>query len=299
MTAIQDAAAARLASARPAAENAVTNAIREAVVRRGGVVRTRALLEAGWGRRAVDRTVSSGALVRVRTGWVATANADANLVAAARTGGVLTCISQARRLGLWVLEDQGMHVAARAHAGHIGAVMATLHWSRPLLPRHPDLLADPIENVLGLVATCQSFESAFAVWESALNQGLVDLQALRRLKLPPAARRLAEQVRPFSDSGLESIAIPRLRWLRLPLRQQVWIAGHRVDLLIGDRLVLQIDGGHHVGAQRESDVAHDAALMLMGYHVIRVGYEQVVHRWHEVQDVIMRAVAQGLHRGDD
>jgi hypothetical protein len=32
------------------------------------------------------------------------------------------------------------------------------------------------------------------------------------------------------------------------------------------------------------------------YQVVRVGYFQVVERWHEVQDVIMRAVAQGLHQ---
>ena len=60
--------------------------------------------------------------------------------------------------------------------------------------------------------------------------------------------------------------------------------------------MLQIDGGHHVGQQRTSDIAHDAQLMLLGYHVIRVGYEQVVNDWPAVQDVIMRAVAQGLHR---
>ncbi|APZ35696.1 hypothetical protein BOH66_02230 [Microbacterium aurum] len=71
--------------------------------------------------------------------------------------------------------------------------------------------------------------------------------------------------------------------------------GHRVDLLIGARLVLQIDGGTHVGRQREEDVAHDAALMLRGYYVICVGYTQVIERWEEVQERIMRAVAQGLH----
>lgn len=42
--------------------------------------------------------------------------------------------------------------------------------------------------------------------------------------------------------------------------------------------------------------AHDAALMLLGYRVIRVTSVQVTQRWHEVQDLIMRAVAQGLHR---
>ena len=34
----------------------------------------------------------------------------------------------------------------------------------------------------------------------------------------------------------------------------------------------------------------------MGYHVIRVGFSQVIDDWPAVQDVIMRAVAQGLHR---
>jgi hypothetical protein len=33
----------------------------------------------------------------------------------------------------------------------------------------------------------------------------------------------------------------------------------------------------------------------MGYHVIRVGYQQVINEWEHVQDLIMRAVAQGLH----
>ena len=36
--------------------------------------------------------------------------------------------------------------------------------------------------------------------------------------------------------------------------------------------MVQIDGGHHVGLQRAEDVAHDAALTLLGYHVIRVTY---------------------------
>lgn len=76
---------------------------------------------------------------------------------------------------------------------------------------------------------------------------------------------------------------------------QIWIAGHRVDLLIARRLVLQIDGGHHVGHQRDLDNAHDAELALLGYHVIRVGFDQIVNHWEVVQDLIMRSVAQGLH----
>ncbi|BAJ74144.1 uncharacterized protein conserved in bacteria [Microbacterium testaceum StLB037] len=60
--------------------------------------------------------------------------------------------------------------------------------------------------------------------------------------------------------------------------------------------MVQVDGGHHVGAQREADIRHDALLALNGYHVIRVGYHQVVNDWPSGQLMITQAVAQGLHR---
>ncbi|TXK11330.1 DUF559 domain-containing protein [Microbacterium saccharophilum] len=264
---------------------------------RGGVARTSTLNHRGVGRREVERLVQRGHLVRVKRGWVATPDADALLVSCARSNVVLTCVTQARRLGLWVLADDARcHVAAPAHAGRAPTATALVHWARPVVPRHPDALADPIENVLAAIAACQPFECALAVWESALQKGLVRPELLGRLALPASARRLLDEAEVWFDSGLETLVVPRLLWLGLPLRRQIWIHGHRVDLLIGDRLVLQVDGGHHVGAQRAEDNAHDAALMLLGYHVIRVGYGQVIDGWPEVQELIMRAVAQGLHR---
>jgi very-short-patch-repair endonuclease len=231
----------------------------------------------------------------VRRNWLALPDADGELVAAARAGVVLTCITQARRLGLWVLAHPHVHVAADPHAA-VPAIGGTVHWSHPLLPRHPDSLVDPIENVLALVAACQPFEAALTVWESAIRKQVVDLDVLSRLPLRGRARELTLAVNPFADSGLESIVLPRLRWLGIRIVPQAWIEGHRVDFLLGDRLVLQIDGGHHVGEQRVEDNAHDAALLLRGYRVIRVGYRQVIDDWPSVQDAIVRAVGQGLHR---
>ena len=268
-------------------------AVVEAVRNLGGVARVARLMDAGIRRYALRAAIAEERIVQVRKGWVALPSADAYLVAAARAGVVVSCITQARRLGLWVLNEDRPHVALNPH-GLSGAVGATVHWSRPLVPRHPDSLVDPIENVLALVAGCQPFEPALAIWESALRAGLVTRSALERFDLS-SARRLLSVASHFSDSGLETFVVPRLLWLRLPIVPQAWIAGHRVDFLIGDRLALQIDGGHHVGAQRESDIEHDAQLMPLGYHVIRVGYVQVIDRWHTVQDVIMRAVALGLH----
>ncbi|MGN7034316.1 endonuclease domain-containing protein [Microbacterium algihabitans] len=209
---------------------------------------------------------------------------------------MLSCVTAADRRGLWVAERPDKPHVAYPGRGRIDGPAAVVHWHRAIVPRHPDLLEDHIENVLLTVAACQPYEAARAIWDSALNKKVIELAHLRRLPWTGAARRLVHEVSPWADSGLETFVIVRLRWLGLPIRTQIWIAGHRVDFLIGERLVLQVDGGHHVGAQRTEDIRHDAELMLLGYHVIRVGYEQVVNRWPEVQEQIMHAVAQGLHK---
>ena len=256
----------------------------------------RALIDRGYRRAQLEQAVRSGRLIRVRNGWVATPDADAMLVFAARHGVVLSCVTQSRRLGLWVHARDGLHAAASPAGAGGKPDSIRVHWAKPLIPRPPGTLADSIENVLALVAECEPFERALATWESALNKGLVERETLQNLPLRAAARRLLHEASPFSDAGLETYLRVRLRWLRLPLRFQTWIAGHRVDALVGDRLVLQIDGAHHVGAQRSEDIRHDAALKLMGFHVIRVSYHQMMDEWPMVQDLIMRAVAQGLHR---
>jgi len=266
-----------------------------AVIARGGVARCVSLHAAGFSKHRIAQAVAAGTLMRVRRVWVAVPDADPVLVAAARAGVVLTCLTQARRLGLWVLSETQPHVAAKPNAGVIRAPGARVHWAQPVLARHPDALADPVENVLATVAGCVPFEQALAVWDSALRRRLVDRGALERLPLTGTSRQVLAHANPFADSGLESFVPPRLRWLELPILPQAWIAGRPVDFLIGDRLVLQVDGGHHVGAQRRADIAHDAALLLLGYHVIRVDYVDVVERWPRVQEVIQRAVAQGLH----
>lgn len=260
---------------------------------RGGVVRTRDILDAGYSRHTL---ATAPGLMRPRRGWVALPDADPQLRRAARSGVVLTCVTEARRRQLWVPDGDGReHVGAPAKSGAVVIEKALVHWSAPLIPRMPGVLVDPIENVLALIAECLPHEQSLAVWDSAFRKGLVTRDAFGRYALKPAARRMLAEVTPFLDSGLETFVLTRLRWLPVPVHPQVWLYGHRVDFLIGDRLVLQVDGGHHVGAQREADIAHDALLRLHGYTVIRVGYHQVIDRWPEVQDRILRAIAQGLH----
>ena len=266
------------------------------IVDLGGVVRSARVVDLGFRRADVDAALKAGSVVRPRRGWLASAGADPALHGAARHGVVLTCRTEAVRLGLWVHDPSGPpHVAVAPNAASRRGLPAKVHWGTPPIPRHPDALVDPIENVLAHIAECEPFEQALATWESALNKSLVTIEALHAFAWRPAARRILASAMPFADAGLETYLRQRLRWLRVPLRVQSWIAGHRVDLLIGRRLVIQIDGAHHVGAQRSEDIRHDAALKLMGFHVIRVSYTQVMFDWPAVQDLIMRAVAQQLH----
>lgn len=272
-------------------------ALLSAIAAQGGVARSAALVREGHRPRTIAALVGKGLLRRIRRVWVALPEAEPLLQAAARTGTVISCVTQARRLGLWVADQGPPHVAARPDGARLRVAAGTVvHWAKPVVPRPPGVLVDAVENVLALIGTCQPQEAALATIESALSHDLVDRSALLRVPLTARVRTLVEEASPWADSGLETFFVRRLRWLRLPIRVQIWIAGHRVDTLIGDRLVVQIDGGHHVGPQRTSDIRHDAALMLLGYHVIRVGYDQIVNRWAEVQDQVMRAVAQGLHR---
>ncbi len=269
-----------------------------ALMRLGGIARTPTLARLGVTRHALRRSLAAGRIHRPRHGWLCLPLVNAELRQAVEVGAVLTCVTVARRQGLWTHEIDEPHLAVRANGQLLAPISAHVHWAKPVIPRDPDGLEDPLINALVILATCQPYEHGLAAWEAAIRRELVDVDVLRGLPLPPDARRLLADARNFADEGTETIAFSRLSRLRLgiPLRRQTVIAGRPVDILIGDRLVLQIDGGHHVDAQRLKDNEHDARLRLMGYHVIRIGYWQLMNDWATVQDLILTAIAQGLHR---
>lgn len=263
--------------------------------RNRGVMRAARLLEQGWSQRTLAHAVQSERLIRPARGWIALPSADPQLLFAARHGAVLSCVTQAQRLGLWVLREPQPHLAAPRRGTNPDRGGCVIHWGTPLRARLPYELEDPIENVLGHIANCQPHEAALVVWDSALNQQLIDKPTLARFSLSPRARALLAASSSVADSGLETLMRSRLRFLRVRILAQAWILGHRVDFLLGERLVMQIDGAHHVGPQRSADIRHDAELQLRGYTVIRVSYQHVIDDWPAVQDIVMRAIAQGLH----
>ncbi|MGC5169101.1 endonuclease domain-containing protein [Microbacterium sp. DT81.1] len=152
--------------------------------------------------------------------------------------------------------------------------------------------------MLAHIAGCLPRESARVLWESASRKEGLSPDALRRIQWTTvAARECALSVTGLSDSGLETIFVTRLSRWGLRMRQQVVLAGRPVDVLIGDRLVVQVDGFeyHSKPADRRRDLEHDAELMLRGYVVLRFSYAQVLHDWPAVERTIARALAAGAH----
>lgn len=266
---------------------------------RGGIAHRADAAARGFTPDRVRAAIRRGAVRRIRAQWIALPSAPADLVAAAAASARLTCVSLARRRGWWVPDGATsqlhLQVGPNAHKHHDDAV---LHWAAPLVDRGPRKLTASVEDALAHVALCFEREDALSIWESAVRVEPLDLESLRAVQWPNrAAREIAGTLRGLSDSGIETLFVVRLSSWGVPLRQQVILAGHPVDVVLGSHLVVQIDGfAHHSSAaERGRDVAHDAELRLRGYTVLRFTYAQIVHGWDRVEATIAAAIARGLH----
>lgn len=271
--------------------------------RRHGITHRAELLAAGFPLALVRAFAHRDGVTVIRRAWFALPTADFQLVTAARAGGRVTCVPFARRRGWWMPEgiDTRPHLhmlpgtgAARMPVGWPGV----LHWTKPIVPPVARDLVTSVHDALAHLARCQPADTALVLWESAAKQERISPATLRAVRWPTrAARELAEAVQGLSDSGLETTLIAPLRRWGVRIRQQVWLAGRPVDLLIGERLVVQIDGYefHSDSAARSRDIAHDAELRLRGYTVLRFSYAQVIHERAHVEQVVRHALAQRLH----
>lgn len=265
----------------------------------GGSAHSSDVYAAGYSKHTVAALVRTGRLVRVRRSWLVSSGADDAQLAAARVGGRLTCVTAAHRLGLWTGDHDEVHVAVAPTAARLDATGLRVHWSAGPAPTAARAVVDPLINVLYHVARCQPPVVALAIWESALNKNLISADVLQRIAWHSGrAARLAAIATKLSDSGLESHFIELMRAIGVRVRQQVRIDGHRVDGLIGERLVIQLDGFafHSTPEARRRDILADARLRLRGYTVLRFDYQQILFQPELVQEVIQTAMAQRLHR---
>lgn len=265
----------------------------------GGIARTAELAAGGVDGYTLQRAVRHGAVIRLREGVYATPEVPEPVRIAVRHGGALGCLSRAKSAGLWMLEeDDAVHVAMprngrrRAHDG----CTCVVHWTPARALGGMSTLVDALAQLLA----CRGHEEFFVALESAMQKRLIRNDALVRLRarLPVNQRWLVDFARWDAESGLESLLRLRLRVHGIALASQVEIPGvGRVDFVLGDRLILEVDGKpNHVGAsKRHKDLVRDAVAAAHGFDTLRFDYALVIHDWPLVEAAILAKIERGLH----
>ena len=271
---------------------------RRSVLAPGGVFRVAVVRRLGDPRQALEALTRDGRLVRVRRGWYRLPDADPAVVQAVAAGGVLTCVSALAFAGVWVPETAEIH--ARAARGDVALAPGVHRCAiRRRLPA-PRSAVDSVAVALRAAAGCLAAEPLIAAMDSAIDGGFVRRASLPALlaDTPGRASRLAGQAR-WAQSGTETFIRVRLARRHLRVTTQVVIPGvGRVDLLVGERLLIEADSlAHHADEDAyRRDRARDLRLARLGFRVLRLTWEQVMFDWDLVEATILSLVAEGEHR---
>jgi very-short-patch-repair endonuclease len=212
-------------------------------------------------------------------------------------------------MNLWTPPHDALHVAIppKGNRHRVPAAARSLSTSGPAIclhwRRHGGKARAGIASVVDALADavqCQSEEYAVVVIDSALNKGLVTLRELEVgfARLPRRYMRALDRADGRSESGTETLVRVRLRALGIRVSIQVQISGvGRVDLLIGDRFVIECDSRefHSAEDRYRADRRRDRKLIGLHYLPMRLTYEMVMFDWPETERVILRRIAQRDH----
>ncbi len=267
--------------------------IEQLLAANGGVASAVQLREAGWSHRQIKKQ----GWQPLRRGWYATPSADPQVVRAVAAGGVLGCVSALRRRQVWV-PDSRLHIRYPERARTAPPKARSCHPYR-LDPPITGAI-DPMDIAVASAANCLDAEGLVVVLDSMLNKRMIQMADARDIVAASRFARLhlAERCDPDSESGTETMIRLRLRAQRIHLRAQVNVQGvGRVDFLVGDRLIIEADSREYHVPKYQTDRTRDRVATGMGYLVIRLTYEDVVHRWETVEADILAIIRRNGHLG--
>jgi very-short-patch-repair endonuclease len=277
--------------------------------RLGGIASAHELSLAGVTPGLLRAAVANRSITRVRKGWYARSDADTDVLRAWRVGGRLACVSAAAHRGLWVPGPRDvLHVSVPVTASRLRTPLSHrqrlaetpdanthIHWDGPA--RYGERVAVPVALAVEQSFRCAGTNTGFVLLESAMNHRLLDdeQRAAMFSRLPAGASRLAAHACGLSESGIESMMKLILLRLGIPFRQQVYFDSvGRVDFVVGDRLVIEVDG-REFHAEPYKDRHRDALLSIAGRRVLRFLYAQIVYESPIVEAAIVAALSRSDH----
>lgn len=267
-----------------------------------GVGRAATWLQAGLSRQQLRDLVAAGRLRQIRHGWYAAPHADADIMSAVRLGGRVGCLSALRLHRLWVPPHHGLHLRLPQRADR-RRLPAGVHVCRPDGARSlgsGQSPVDPLAVALTAAGRCATPEQFVAILDSATHRLGIDRSELAGMLAgcPQRVRMLLDRC-DRAESGTESLTRFRLTSRGIRVRPQVVIAGvGRVDLLVGRRLVIEVDSiAHHTSLEAYTrDRERDRRLMALGYLGVRLTYHQVMDEWDAVEPDLLAVIRRGDHR---
>jgi len=221
----------------------------------------------------IARAVASGAVLRPRGGLYLPTGTHADVVAAAAAGGRLACVSELKRLGVFVLEAEAVHVHIERE-GRVRDPATVRHWAPLLRQPHPrSMCVEPMDALIQ-ATSCQSPRAAIATLDSALHLGVIDEEELAEVfaHVPVRRRVLRRHLDARAEAGGETFVRLIARALGCRVDVQVWIDGvGRVDLLVDGWLVVECDSrAFHGGWEAQvRDRERDLLLAERGLSVLR------------------------------
>lgn len=272
----------------------------------GGALTYAELRQRGASRRQIDEAIAAARLIRVRKGTYLSGGCPQPVLAAARDGGRLDCVSLLALLNVFVLHAGALHVQMDYGSTRIPARSPQLvrHW-RATEAAEADLVA-PLVEALAQACRCQPPRAAIATLDSAWHLGLVDEQDIAEVfrRLPRRFRVLRALLDRRAESGAESLMRLLLRSHGWTVDVQVSISGvGRVDLVVDGWLIIECDSEEfHSGWEAgRRDRRRDLAAAALGYVTVRPIAEDIMYHPERVISAVRaavehRALVAGAHK---
>jgi len=249
-------------------------------------------------RRQIEAAVAAGHLIRVRKGTYVSGGCPPTILAAARHGGRVDCLSLLTLLKVFVLHKDRLHLQMEYGSTRVPARSQGIarHWRST--GAHPAALVAPLVEALAQACRCQPPRAAIATLESAWHLGLVDEEDIAEIfrRLPRRFGVMRPLLDPRAESGAETLMRLLLQANGWTVDVQVEITGvGRVDLVVDGWLIIECDseefhGGWDAGKR---DRRRDLEAAALGYMTLRPIAEDIMYHPERVLTAMRAAV---LHR---
>lgn len=257
------------------------------IQRFGKVARRKDLLARGCTDWGLQQAVNSGMIIKVERGYFALPGADPMDIRLAHFQARRTCLSRAKQLGLWLIQEPALTHVAAAHGNAIAGCVV-----------HRVSGPQTIMDILRQCIRCGSELDGLLVLESAVALKLCTIPALRAefsRTGDARARAVIAMLDPQSMSIVETIARYYLRQAGYNVQSQYYQQGvGRLDLWIDGLLGLETDGAayHDNPDGWATDLVRDTLLTIKGMWHLRVSARVVLER----PDLMLEWVSQAMDR---